>query len=149
MNKLKKYRHKLSKWRKYELTILQHEIHKDYSSIQELLGVLEEKNPVIADQLYIRYGRTKNVEAYINRIYSIYDKNPKNEYRDDYIFAALLDGDYKRVDEMLKKLHLADFSKKNVLFLHMCLEVSSGKADHLKEKLDAFIFMYTPPITSI
>lgn len=138
LNKLKKYEHKLSQKRKKEFTILQYKVNKDYSSIQKLLGVLARDNPVIADELYIRYGRTKDVEAYIDKIYSIYNKNPKTEYRDNYIFASLLDGDYGRVDEMLKKLHLTDFSKKNVLFLHMCLEVSSGKADHLKEKLDTF-----------
>lgn len=138
LHQLRTYRKKLSKQRRYEFTILQHQANHEYAKVQEVLDILAKKYPVIADDLYIRYGHSRNVKAYVKKIYSIYDKIPKIEYFAYYFFAAILNGEYKRIAPTFEKRTLNNFSDEKVFLWSMYLEIASGKAAKAAEKLYLF-----------
>ena len=107
-------------------------LHKQFSNAKELLQLLIKEKPDLGNELYVRYGRTKDINEFVTNIERITQNNPK--LGSDRAYAYLLRGNYDKGEDILFKQNW-ETHLPSVSILHMYVQLLSGNVEQSRKNI--------------
>lgn len=128
-DKAYEYRSKLPLQKQGEALILRNLAYEQFEDAEELLKIQLQVDPT--DQSYNRmlsslYGRTKNIEAYVDYAKEAYEKNSNPSNGLNYLNSVLIQEDYDRILKELKVLEFTLPSNNEIFSLKLVPQLLMG-----------------------